>query len=451
MKNYSSAQHASVLILALWVVAALAGLVLVFSRSARIELDSAANRVSAAHADAVERAAEAYALSIVEQEADEVVFLAETWFQGVRVGDGHAWFLRPLHGEVGEPFFGIVDESSKLNLNTASSETLSRLPGWTAELAASVVDWRDTDSEPGTGGAEDSYYLSLPEPYRAKNANFECVEELLLVSGASRELLFGLDPNARKSPWTWGSGAGASSLVTDLATARGTYDLLTVWSTEAAATGQQVNVNDQNRDQLVALLREALGESRGNEVVARTRPTPPFRDIFDFAVRGGLKSDELEKVYDRLTATSGARGGQAGAATGARGRINVRTAPREVLACLSGLSESDVDSIIAERRGIVEPTTPAWLLDVLRERAVGLGDLITAQASQFSTEIVAVSGDGRAFRRVRIVIDASASPPRLVFRRDVSDLGWPFGEVAWQAIRDGSTVPPGLFPAGGAQ
>jgi type II secretory pathway component PulK len=40
-------------------------------------------------------------------------------------------------------------------------------------------------------GAEDDYYLSRPTPYRAKNADFETVDELLLVKGMTPDILYG--------------------------------------------------------------------------------------------------------------------------------------------------------------------------------------------------------------------------------------------------------------------
>ena len=37
-----------------------------------------------------------------------------------------------------------------------------------------------------------------------------------------------------------------------------------------------------------------------------------------------------------------------------------------------------------------------------------IGGVVTGQSSVFSGDIVAISGDGRAFKRTRVVIDASA-------------------------------------------
>lgn len=85
--------------------------------------------------------------------------------------------------------YKIADEESKLNINTASKEILERLEGFSPEIASSVIDWRDPDSSSLPGGAEDPYYEGLsPEPYECKDANFEALEELLLVKDMTKEL-----------------------------------------------------------------------------------------------------------------------------------------------------------------------------------------------------------------------------------------------------------------------
>ncbi len=61
-------------------------------------------------------------------------------------------------------------------------------------LADAVVDWLDNDDTPRVGGAESSYYLSLPFPYKAKNDFFDTVDELRLVRGVTPEALEKLRP-----------------------------------------------------------------------------------------------------------------------------------------------------------------------------------------------------------------------------------------------------------------
>ena len=49
----------------------------------------------------------------------------------------------------------LIDEAGKLNLNDTNltAEMLEMLPNMTAELAAAIIDWRDTNTVAGTGGA----------------------------------------------------------------------------------------------------------------------------------------------------------------------------------------------------------------------------------------------------------------------------------------------------------
>jgi general secretion pathway protein K len=60
--------------------------------------------------------------------------------------------------------------------------------GIDASLADAFVDWLDNDDAPRVGGAESSYYMALPYPYKAKNDLFDSVEEILLVRGVTREI-----------------------------------------------------------------------------------------------------------------------------------------------------------------------------------------------------------------------------------------------------------------------
>jgi general secretion pathway protein K len=90
-----------------------------------------------------------------------------------------------------EDAWGVQPESGKVNVNSAGVQELSRLLVERADLekalaesvAACVVDWRDSDDEELTGGAEASYYASLVHSYPCHNGGFDVAEELLLVKG----------------------------------------------------------------------------------------------------------------------------------------------------------------------------------------------------------------------------------------------------------------------------
>ena len=57
-----------------------------------------------------------------------------------------------------------------------------------------------------------------------------------------------------------------------------------------------------------------------------------------------------------------------------------------------------------------------------------------------SADLVAISGDGRAFRRCRVVVDASASPPKVLYRQDLTHLGWPLEPEIMAGLRSGTSL-----------
>jgi general secretion pathway protein K len=92
----------------------------------------------------------------------------------------------------------MTDESGKININSAPEIVLRRLignlnvEGETLDtIVDSIMDWKDKDDLVRLHGAESDYYQSLPDPYKAKNADFDTLEELQWVKGVTRELLFG--------------------------------------------------------------------------------------------------------------------------------------------------------------------------------------------------------------------------------------------------------------------
>jgi general secretion pathway protein K len=59
------------------------------------------------------------------------------------------------------------------------------------EIVDSIKDWIDADNSATGYGAETSYYSSLEPPYEAKNAQLDCIEELLMVKGITSEIFNG--------------------------------------------------------------------------------------------------------------------------------------------------------------------------------------------------------------------------------------------------------------------
>jgi type II secretory pathway component PulK len=439
-----------ILIVAMVLIFALAGMVLALARSTRAEMLASANLAASVQADAVERGGEQYVLGMLASEGETGIRdVAEDQFAAVPVGDGYFWVIRPNYDDAQLPAFGLVDEAAKLNINSASYDQISLLPGMTYTAASSFMDWIDDDNNVERDGAENDYYLALRapfEPYYCKNAPVETIEEVLMVRGWTREMLYG-DGTSPPLGQRSSSVVNSSSLVTDPQIARGLYDLLTIYSSEPntpAAGGQRVNLRDRStsgRNRLRNLLTQRLDASRADAIVntlGRTRPS----DIFDFYFQVKLTPDELDKIADDLTTTTDQT---------LRGRVNINTAPRDVLMCLPNLNSDDVDKLINARPSPdtigADQTSLGWVITALGEKARGLGTSITTRSLQYSADIVAVSGNGRAFKRCRIVIDISSGTPVVRYRRDISDRGWPMDKSILAAIRAGQK--PNQYAASG--
>jgi general secretion pathway protein K len=168
-------------------VAASAAAVMLAQQSAT--LDQALLVAARAQADEYAHAGVDWARGVLSQDAQaggDVDSLADGWAQPIAA--------LPVERAVvaGE----IADEQGKFNLNNLvvgshrSDEDVAifgRLlasQGLAPELAEAVVDWIDGDDALASGaGAEDAYYLSLPQPYRAANRPMAQVEELYRVRG----------------------------------------------------------------------------------------------------------------------------------------------------------------------------------------------------------------------------------------------------------------------------
>ncbi len=102
----------------------------------------------------------------------------------------------------------IEDEERKINVNSlvmpngnapndqnvAVFRRLLEILAIDPSVADAVLDWLDNDESPRVGGAESSYYLSLPYPYKSKNDLFDTIAELRLVRGVTPDVFDKLLP-----------------------------------------------------------------------------------------------------------------------------------------------------------------------------------------------------------------------------------------------------------------
>ena len=60
-------------------------------------------------------------------------------------------------------------------------------------------------------------------------------------------------------------------------------------------------------------------------------------------------------------------------------------------------------------------------------------DCLTTRSFQFTADIAALGPYGRGYRRVRYIFDLSSGTPEIMYRQDLSHLGWALGKYTRQA------------------
>jgi type II secretory pathway component PulK len=439
-------KNASVLIIVLWIAIGMLSIALYFANSMTYELRASDNRVSGLDADqAIEGAARYVGFVLYNYATNGAVPMTNQYqAAAVSVGDSHFWFIGHDPDEMpsSDPYFGLVDEASKLNLNTVGTNTLMVLPNMTSDFAQAIADWRSTNGV----GTYSLNYSSLG--YDDKNAAFETLDELRLVYGASMDILSGNDLNLNGVLDANEKGNGSEQVQPGL------FNFCTVYTREPNFTsynGEDIlltNVSTATESDLRELFQSAdVNTSYAGTLYSYTHPgrgaTQTFKGALDFCVHckdAGMSSQDFAKIYPNVTTSTAAY---------IRGRVNINTAGPTVLTALfwglgynSGVDESTAESaaqtvINYRAQNVNNLTSVAWLVDALGTsssiiKALQTGDYITAHSYQFEADIAAVGPYGRGYRRVKFIFDTSDGTPKVIYRQDLSSLGWALGDNARQ-------------------
>lgn len=436
----SLCRKGTVIIVAIWIMIVLAAAAIVFARYVRTEAVATHNAVNAIKAEHIIDAAVNYIfyqLSLEDSQEQSDVSYQSDPYEAVQVGDGFFWVLRPNISDDKNYDFGLSDEAGKINLNSASLEMLLKLPSMTSELANSIIDWRDGNNEVSSGGAESEYYLLLENSYSCKNGNLESVEEVFLIKGASADYVFGEDLN-RNGILDWNENDGDQSLPNDDADGvldAGFYNYVTVYSYEpnkAASGDKRINVNErQNLSQISKLVQEVCPD-RYTIIMSRINAKQQYSSIIELYYTTAMTGEEFAQIIDKLTTTDDDM---------MVGLVNVNTAPSEVLLCLPGLEQSDVDAIIAKRSEENADTgSVLWITQVLTEaKAKAIGPYITTNSFQYSADITAAAANG-TYRRYNVVIDAADSTRQVVLKQSLTALGWPLDPEILSELKTTKTI-----------
>jgi competence ComEA-like helix-hairpin-helix protein len=339
--------------------------------------------------------------------------------------------------------YGVSDESSRLNINHASIESLAKLPGMDASLAARIVDYRDDDSQVSPDGAEEESYITLNPPRLPLNAPFTDTWEVLGVAGMTREIFMGedfnlnsmLDPDEDNgeltSPVDNNDGilnGGISTLVTHA----------TVSSLVDARGEARVNVQSASESELQLL--DGISQDIAKAIVAY-REQNEFSSVADLLEVREMQSDgnnNNNSSNRNRRGGSGNRGGQSGnnnrggsssptgspliskemliqiadkimvgTETTAPGAVNLNTAPREVLVCLPGLEENGADAIIRYRQSNGNFKNTAEILnipEITTQIFKQLAPVTCARSETYRIFSEGKFGTSGAIKRIQVIV-----------------------------------------------
>jgi len=504
-------RRGSILVIVLWITFGLISLAIYFADSMNFELRASDNRVASQAAEqAIEGAARyiTYLLATQIANGSNGIMLDPSTYvnEAVPVGEAHFWIIgrdtNNITSGPGRLCFGLIDEASKLNLNSQINSPLNFSnqliwlppfilnPAGGADLVMGMLDWRDTNGNGQTVGT----YSSQQPPYICKSDPFETVDEVRLVYGATMDLLIGEDMNRNGVLDPNETDQNGNNMLDP-----GILEYLTVYSRETnTASINLSNLTTSAVTRLSSLLETNFGSARATQILTAlglstsggggsreaggggggrggggrggggrggggrggggrgrvvgddvvggnvvggdaagmpgggTRggmggaATVSFTCPLQFYVKSGMTSAEFALIATNLTTTTNKI---------IEGRVNVNTASVAVLTCLAGGDTAAAAQLVNYRlNNFNNLTSIAWVIDALGQgypdalQAMETGDYLTTQSYQFTADIAAVGPYGRGYRRVKFVFDTSSGTPEVLYRQDLTHLGWALGK-----------------------
>jgi DNA uptake protein ComE-like DNA-binding protein len=340
----SRSHRGQALIIAILALVVLTIAAVSLSTTARLEVRAARRGVDEVQREAALRGAVNRGLALLEQGRSD----PETLLSTLRQHSELDWKPFAVEPDGGPPRLEVAlqlqDASAQIDLNTADSSQLGKIPGMSEKAAGSMASWRDEESKDN--------YRKGARPYDVKRRPFDTVEELLLVHDVEASAFFGA-PTVRET-----KGLSAPPVSEWLTTLSGENN------TDAEGN-PRVNVNDgsiqnlleaanrtgpwvdaQQVENLVAKLHQRQGPSNA----------PQFRTVSEALREADIPDRSWGAVLDAWTAD---------ARTFLPGRVNVNTASPAVLASISGMTRQIAQKLVERREETPEGLTWADLVRLM--------------------------------------------------------------------------------------
>src|SRR5579884_995964 len=380
---------ASVLVGLLWCVALLAIVVISVLHTATMDLKVTKNFGDKIQAHYLALAGIEKAKALLYKHAhnhsglQRELYDAPGQFREIQFGRGQfSIFHRGTSAEGGGILYGVSDEESRLNVNTAKADALTKLDGLTDETAAAILAWRGETGQGNPNGANADYYASLQPPYLPRNGPFQTIRELLMVHGFTPDLLFGKDAHQNgflpASDEAIGSdnrsidddGGWAAFLTVDSSVANvnaSGFDRVNVQNDDEASLTKINGITPAIAHAIVLYRAQKQFDSVANllDVTAQPNQRATGANANAGAPDGSggngnsspqlIDEDLLMQIADDITTDS---------AKDEPGLININTATLETLLCLPGMDRERAQAVISNTRSQGWFPNIAWLLRV---------------------------------------------------------------------------------------
>ena len=352
-------------------------------------------------------------------------------FRDVALGRGVFRVIRRGRpDEGGGIIYGVSDEESRLNVNSASVEALAKLQNMTPDVATAIVNWRGGDN--ATATAESQYYAGMQPPYQPRLGPYQTVRELLMVRGVTSDLLLGRDIHqngllaAGDKDFAWPGSVDSADL--------GWAGMLTVDSTGQnlnAAGEDRVNIQTADENALTAVrgvtppIARAIvayrGQHRFQSIADLLEVTPPQNQNQRGASSAGTSDQSGNKVVNENLFMDLADDVTTDNNQTLAGAININTAGLDVLACLPDVSKELAQAIISLRQSAGFFASTAELLKVpglTRDIFKEIAPLVTARSETFRILCEGKINSSGARQRIQAIVHIGLTSQRTLSWRE---------------------------------
>ena len=340
--------------------------------------------------------------------------------------------------ESGEIAYGATDLASKLPLTLTNVIQMMEVPNMTLPVVEALADFVDTDSIARDNGAEQEAYDMLPVAYSIPNQQVSFLDELLLAHGVTAGHLYGEDANRN---FKLDSNENDGELHSppdnqDSALAGGLHRYFTLHSRDwnvSSDNQRRVNLNDPEKNLNETELDDELIEF----IQAKRSANEPIMSLADLVGASITVTEEgnINKVYNSGVTLENLHELISFYTLNPDeflpGKVNINTAPANILAQIPGIDENLATTIASTRTSInpEQSRSIAWLIEsgtMSIDQFKQLERYLTARSFQFHVQVVGYGLPSGRFRRLEAMIDLIGGSPRIIYLRDLTKLGVPY-------------------------